>query len=123
MRRTRMFAFALAAALLALAGCGGRAPTSAPAPYTIVSQSSEEAGRSATVIITVPEALTPTEIKAAADSIIAARRAQFARVTVKTFTEAADLNGVPLAVSTFDGTAVNHVFSAAMPRTERIPTH
>ena len=121
--RTLMPAFALAAALLALAGCAGRAPTPAAVPFTIVSELSDPASRSATLIVTVPRGLGPTDIKAAAESLIAARREQFARVTIKTFIEPADLNGVPFAVSKFEGSTVEHVFNASTPAAERIQTH
>lgn len=123
MTRTLILAFTLAVAWLALAGCAGRAPARATTSFTVVSELSDPVSRSATVIITVPRALGPTDIKAAAESVIAARREQFARITVKSFVEAADLNGVPLAVSKFDGAAVEHVFNASRPATERIQTH
>jgi hypothetical protein len=111
-------------ALLSLAGCAGSAPTPAEAaPYTIISELSDPASRSATIIITVPKTATPADIKDAAESLVAARRDRFARITVKSFTEPADLNGVPLAVSKFEGAGVNHVFNSPLPASQRIPTH
>jgi hypothetical protein len=111
-------------ALLPLAGCAGSAPTRAESPpFTIVSELGDPASRSVMIIITVPKSATPTDIKAAAESVIAARRDRFARITVKSFIETIDLNGVPLAVSKFEGAGVEHVFNSSLPASQRIPTH
>ncbi len=111
------------ASLLSLGGCGGNAPTRAESRFTIVSELNDPASHSTTIIITVPKPATPTDIKAAAEAVIAARRERFARITVKSFPEPADLNGVPLAVSKFDGAAIDHVFTSPLPSSQRIPTH
>lgn len=123
MKRTLTLALTIVASLLPLAGCGGNAPTRTESRFTIVSELNDPASHSTTVIITVPKPSTPTDIKAAAEAVIAARRERFARITVKSFTEPADLNGVPTAVSKFDGTAVDHIFTSPLPASERIPTH
>ena len=124
MKRTLILAITLSIALLSFGGCAGSAPTRAEsAPFTVISELEDPATRSATVIITVPTPATPADIKAAAESVIAARRERFARITVKTFTEKADLNGVPLAVSKFEGAGVDHVFNSPPPASQRIPTH
>jgi hypothetical protein len=114
----------MAITLLPLAGCAGNAPTRAETPpFTIISELSDPASHSTTILITVPKTSTPTDIKAAAESVIAARRDRFARITVKSFAETTDLNGVPLAVSKFEGAGVDHVFNASLPASQRIPTH
>lgn len=124
MKRTWILALTLTMALLALAGCAGSAPTRAESPpFTMISELSDPASHSATILITVPKSATPTDIKAAAESIIAARRDRFARITVKSFSETGDLNGVPLAVSKFEGAGVDHVFNSSLPASQRIPTH
>ena len=124
MTRTWILAMTMAIALLPLAGCAGSAPMRAESsPFTIISELSDPVSRSATILITVPQSATPTDIKAAAESVIAARRDRFARITVKSFTETADLNGVPLAVSKFEGAGVDHVFNSSLPASQRIPTH
>jgi len=124
MKRTLILAMTMTIVLLPLAGCAGSAPTRAESsPFTIISELSDPVSHSATIIITVPKAATPTDIKAAAESVIAARRDRFAHITVKSFTEPADLNGVPLAVSKFDGAGVDHIFNSPLPASQRIPTH
>ena len=124
MKRTLMLAISLTIALLSFGGCAGSAPTRAePSPFTIISETNDPATHSAMVIITVPPPATPAEVKAAAESVIAARRERFARITVKSFTEKADLNGVPLAVSKFEGAGVDHVFTSSLPASQRIQTH
>ena len=117
------FTLIIAAVLLPLVGCAGNAPTRAESLFTIISELNDPASHSTTIVITVPKASTPTDIKAAAESVIAARRAQYALLTVKSFTEPADLNGVPSAVSKFEGAGVEHIFTSPPPASERIPTH
>ena len=124
MQRTMLLALTMTIALLSLAGCAGSAPMRAESsPFTITSELSDPVSHSATILITVPQSATANDIKAAAESVIAARRDRFARITVKSFTEPADLNGVPLAVSKFEGAGVDHVFNAPLPASQRIPTH
>src|SRR5437667_12316006 len=117
MKGTMRSVILLAVALLPLSACSGRAPTvrAELKGFVIVSELNDPASRSTTVIITVPLAFTPNEIKAAAESVIGMRQQQFARITVKSFVEGADLNGVPLAVSKFEAAGVDHVFNASLP--------
>ena len=125
MRRTWSVIVPVSAAALSLAACAGNAPRPAAEsqPYKIVSELADPASSSNTVMITLPGSSTPVEIKAAAESIIASRRGKFAHVTVKSFLEGASLDGVPLAVSKYDGAAVDHVFTGLSPPSQRIPTH
>ena len=124
MKRTFILAVILMVAAMGLAGCGGNAPTPVGKPnYKVVSELNDATTQTDTVIITVAQAFTPAEIKAAAESAIAERRERFPHIIIKSFAENADLNGVPLAVSTSTKMGVDHVFNSAMPDAQRIPTH
>lgn len=120
-----------AIALLSLAACGDRPrPTSASAPslpatrsFSIISEQADPAAGSTNVIIKFPKATLPEQVKAAAESLVASRRADYRRVTVKSFLEGSDLNGVPFAISRTENGAVDTVFNAAAGGSVRIPTH
>ena len=125
MKRSGLQAMFCMLILLPLAGCMGDRPRvqTELVGYVIVSELSDPASHSATIIITLPQSSTPTDIKAAAEAVIATRRDRFERITVKSFPQPADLNGVPLAVSKFEGAGVDHVFTSPLPASERIQTH
>ena len=121
-----------AIALLSLAACGGNAPrpTRADAPlFSIVSEQTDPASSSASVIVKFPKSTLPPQIKADAESFIASRKDQFRRITVKSFLEGSNLDGVPLAVSTLENGAIDTVFNGVPGGAQspggsvRIPTH
>jgi len=91
--------------------------------YQVLSETPDPATGSVMVSLTVPKSATPAAIKAAAEAAIADRRGRFRYITVKTFAEGAGTNSTPLAVSTLEGERVEHHLSAAMPESQRIPTH
>ncbi|MFP5262615.1 MAG: hypothetical protein ACLGJB_11975 [Blastocatellia bacterium] len=118
-------------ALLSLAACGGAPrPTragdqsaAAAHSFSIVSEQADPASSSTNVIIKFPEATLPGQVKAAAESLAASRRADYRRVTVKSFLEGSDLNGAPFAISRMENGSVDTVFYAAAGGSVRIPTH
>lgn len=121
-----------AIALSLLAACGGSAPrpTRADAPsFSVVSEQADAAAGSTSVIIKFPKTTLPPQIKAQAESLIASRRDQYRRITVKSFLEGSNLDGVPFAISKLENGAVDTVFnavpggSAAPNGSVRIPTH
>jgi hypothetical protein len=115
----------MAFALMALIACGD-APQTSPAleqSFSIVSQHSDPATSSATIIITVAKDATQPQVKAAAEAVIASRKGKYKQITVKSFLEGASLDGTPLAVSTLRGNSVDHVFDAVQGGSTRIPTH
>ncbi|HEX8089812.1 MAG TPA: hypothetical protein VF762_13210 [Blastocatellia bacterium] len=120
-----------AIALLSLAACGGaQRPTGAGATslpaaqsFSIISEQADPVAGSTNVIIKFPKATLPGQVKAAAESLVASRRADYRRVTVKSFLEGSDLNGVPFAVSRVENDAVDTVFNATPGGSVRIPTH
>lgn len=89
----------------------------------ILSETPDPATGGIIVSITVPKTATPAAIKVAAEAVIADRRGRYRNITVKTFAEGAGANGTPLAVSKLEGERVEHHLSAAMPESQRIPTH
>ena len=121
-----------AVALLSLVACGGNAPrpTRADAPlFSIVSEQPDPASGSTNVIIKFPKSTLPPQIKANAESLIASRRDQYRRITVKSFLEGSNLDGVPFAVSKLENDSVDTVFNAVLGGSPapggsvRIPTH
>jgi hypothetical protein len=121
-----------AVALLSVAACGGNAqrPARADAPsYSIISEQADPAASSTNINIKFPKSTLPPQIKAAAESLVTSRGADYRRVTVKSFLEGSDLNGVPFAVSTTQYGTVDTVFNAvpggslAPGGSVRIPTH
>ena len=121
-------ALIVAIALLSLAACGGNAPrpTGAGAPvYSIISQQSDPATGSASVVVEFPKSTLPPQIKAAAESLIEGRRDQYRQITVKSFLEGSNLNATPLAISRLENGTIETVFNAspAAGGSVRIPTH
>lgn len=120
----------LAVAFLSLAACGGDAPrpTRADAPsFSIVLEQADPTTGGTNIVIKFPKSTLPQQVKAAAESLIASRRAEYRQVTVKSFLEGMDFDGAPLAVSRIENGAVNTVFNAASGGSAggsvRIPTH
>jgi hypothetical protein len=112
-------------ALMALVACGD-APRTSPEleqSFSIVSQHSDPATSSATITITVAKGSKQPQVKAAAEAVIASRKAKYQHITVKSFLEGASLDGTPFAVSTLRGNSVDHVFDATQGEPVRIPTH
>jgi predicted small lipoprotein YifL len=125
-------ALIVAIALLSLAACGGNAPrpTRADAPsFSIISEQEDPATGGANVVIKFPKSTLPRQVKAAAESLIASRRTQYRQVTVKSFLDGTNPNGVPFAVSRIENDSVDTVFNAGPGRSPapgesvRIPTH
>lgn len=118
-------ALMVAPILLLLVACSGAPPQvrGEAQAYQLLSETPDPATGGLIVSITVPKAATPAAIKAAAETIIADRRSRFRDITVKTFAEGAGANGTLLAVSKLEGERVEHHLSAAMPESQRIPTH
>lgn len=125
-------AFIVSTALLSLAACGGNAPrpTRADAQsFSIVSEQADPATGSTNVIIKFPKSTLPPQVKSAAESLVASRRADYRQVTVNSFLEGSNLNGVPFAISRLENGTVDTVFngvsggSPAPGGSVRIPTH
>jgi hypothetical protein len=121
-----------AIALLSFAACGGNAPAPSGAnvqPYSIISEQSDQASGSASVIIEFPKSTLPQQIKAAAESLIESRRDQYRQITVKSFLEGMNLNATPIAISRTENDTINTVFNSASGASPaaggsvRIPTH
>jgi len=121
-----------AIALSSLAACGGDAPrpSRADAPlFSVISEQTDAASGSASIIIKFPKSTLPPQVKAGAESFIASRKDHFRRITVKSFLEGSNLDGVPLAISTLENGAIDTVFNAvpggslAPGGSVRIPTH
>jgi hypothetical protein len=122
----------VAIALLSFAACGGDAPrpTRADAPlFSIISEQPDPAAASTSIVIKFPKSTLPPQIKADAESLIASRRDQYRHVTVKSFLEGSNANGVPFAISKLENDTIDTVFnsipggSPAPGGSVRIPTH
>lgn len=115
----------IAFALMALVACND-APQTSPElerSFSIVSQHSDPATSSATIIITVAKDSKQSQVKAAAEAVIASRKGKYKHLTVKSFFEGASLDSTPFAVSTLQGNSVDHVFDTTQGESVRIPTH
>ncbi|HEX8185190.1 MAG TPA: hypothetical protein VF747_10575 [Blastocatellia bacterium] len=116
----------VAITLLSIAACGGNAPrpTSADAQlFSIISEQPDPAAGSTLIIIKFSKLTLPPQIKANAESLIASRKNEYRRVTVKSFLEGSNLDGVPFAVSKLENDSVETVFNASPGGSVRIPTH
>jgi hypothetical protein len=118
-------AMAIALAMTLLVACSDAPrPTQAESqPFSVVSEYPDQATGSLMVIITVPKSLTPPQVKAAAESVIASRKEKFHRITVKTLIEGEGFDGPPFAVSKLENGSIEHVFGAMSGESVRIPTH
>ena len=124
--------FVAVTALLLSAACDGNAPrpTRADAPlFSIISEQPDPATGSTSINIRFPKSTLPPQIKAEAESLVASRKDQYRQVTVKSFLEGSNENGVPIAISKLDNNAIDTVFNAipggssAPGGSVRIPTH
>ncbi|HKP87438.1 MAG TPA: hypothetical protein VJZ26_15150 [Blastocatellia bacterium] len=115
----------IAFALMMVVACGDAPrPTSADnQPFSIASEYRDAATGTMTIIITVPISATPPQVKAAAESVIASRKEQYHRITVKSFLEGSSLDGPPFAVSKLENDSVEHVFGTTPGGSVKIPTH
>ena len=118
------------AAIIALALTTAVACSNAPRPteashqsFSVVSEHPDAATGRLTVVITVGKSLTPPEVKAAAESVIASRKEKYQRITVKSFIEGESLDGRPFAVTELENGVVAHAFGAIPGGSVKIPTH
>jgi hypothetical protein len=121
-----------ATALLVFAACGGNAPRPTAAgtqSFAIISEQPDPATGSTSINIRFPKSTLPPQIKTGAESLITSRKDQYRKVTVKSFLEGSDENGVPIAISRLENNAIDTVFNAvsggslAPGGSMRIPTH
>jgi len=120
MLRTITVAFVLSLA----SGCG-----TAPAPkisnsqvFSVISELADTSTSSLTLTIKVSGPATQTNVKAAAEAAIAARKNEYRHILIKSYTEDLETSGVPFAVSKFEGEEVTHRFNS-LAETQKIPTH
>jgi len=119
----KILAIALALTLFVACGDAPRPTQAENQSFSIVSEYPNQASGSLTVIITVPKSLTPPQVKAAAESVIASRKEKYHRITIKTLIEGSGLDGPPFAVSKLENGSIEHVFGATPSGSVRIPTH
>jgi hypothetical protein len=113
------------ALILSLApGCG-----TAPAPklsnsqlFSVILEQADTSTSSLTMTIKVSGPATQTNVKAAAEAAIAARKNEYRHILIKSYTEDLETSGVPFAVSKLEEGEVTHRFNS-LAETQKIPTH
>jgi len=97
------------------------APTSTSSLYTVLSETPQPPG-SLLATIQVPRSAREPEVKAAVESFVATKRAQYSTIAVRTFFEGASEADSPYAISRVKGDTIKHeFFSSAVDK--KIPTH
>jgi hypothetical protein len=121
----KIAAITLGAAFLACCGGAPPVPIQTATQYKVVSEKPDASSSGVvTITIEVPAAADREQIKADVEAVISARKDRFNVITVRSFLEGSGPAGAPLAVSRFEGGRVEHVFdAAAMPGSQKIPTH
>ena len=105
-----------------LCSCGGNAPAPTAveaAQFDVLSDTADAAGR-CLVSIKLSGAVSETQAKAAAESVLNSRRSKCRSITVRSYLNAGD--ATPFLVSSLDGNGVSHQFGRQADQT-RIPTH
>jgi|SRR5215471_13276247 len=120
MLKPTILAFSLSLAF----GCGTapRPTLSTGQPFSIVSEQADPSTSTLTLTIRVTGPATQTNVKAAADAAITARKADYRHILIKSYTEDMDTNGTPFAVSKLEEEEVTHRFNS-LAETQKIPTH
>jgi hypothetical protein len=114
--------------ILAFAGCSNDHPDSTSATETslpafrIESEQPDQANRAITVNIKFAGPATESEIKSAAEFVIADRKDRYRTVTVNSFLLGATATDKPYTVSTLEGGEITHRFNRQSDSV-RIPTH
>ena len=110
--------------LSALVACGGAPPPtrSDTQAFSVISEQSDSAARTTTVLIRVSGPATEANVKPIVESVIASRRADYAHVIVKSYVEGTTASDPPLAISRLENGVITHRFNA-MAENQKIQTH
>gem|GEM_PF-1374140 len=123
--KTRLLKVSSAAVLTLVVSCGGTAPRptlTRAQSYSVISEQADPIAGTLTISIKVVGPATQSNLKSAADSLIAERKSEYRHITVKSYAENAAASDPPAAISRLENEAVSHVFNART-ETERIQTH
>jgi hypothetical protein len=105
--------------------CGGTAPRPTLAraqSYSVISEQADPVAGTLTISIKVAGPVTQSNLKSAAESLIAERKSEYRHITVKSYAENAAASDPPAAISRLENDAISHVFNTKT-ETERIKTH
>lgn len=114
--------------ILAFAGCSSdhadqNAATQEPVPsFRVESEQPDQANRAVTVNIRFQGPATESQIKSAAEFVIADRKERYTSITVNSFILSASATDKPYGVSTFEGSEITHRFNRQSGSVQ-IPTH
>jgi len=108
---------------------GVAACATAPAPtrsnaqaFSVLSEQADSAAGTLTLLIRISGPATEANVKSIAESIIASRRADYARVVVKSYVECATASDPPFATSRLENGTITHRFNP-IAETQKIQTH
>jgi hypothetical protein len=124
-RKTRLLKVSAVAALTLVVSCGGTAPRPTLAraqSYSVISEQADPVAGTLTISIKVAGPVTQSNLKSAAEALIAERKSEYRHITVKSYAENAATSDPPAAISRLENDAVSHVFNART-EPERIQTH
>jgi hypothetical protein len=113
--------------ILAFAGCGGDTANDAvergPVPsFRVESEQPDQTARAITVNIRIQGLATESQVKSAAEFVIADRRDRYQTITVNSFLPDADLTDRPFGVSRLEQGEIIHRFNRPS-ESVRPPTH
>jgi hypothetical protein len=118
----KMILVSLALSFLMSCGTAPRPTRSDAQLFTIVSEQPDHQTGILTMTIRVFGPATQTNVRTAAESVIAGRKDQYRQIIVSSYTEEMKESEPPFAISRFEGTTVSHRFNS-LAETQKIPTH
>ena len=107
----------------AFVACGGDGPTRNKAElYRVNATVADPSRGSITISISVASNPSESDVKEAAEAVIATYKKEYPNIVVKSYPMSADGSGLPYGTSVLDGGVISHSFNPQALR-EKIKTH